>query len=155
MQGEEILLTAWQSRGVPGGSINTPNAVYVANLRIIFNDPRLFGLRARIVAARYRDISNVWLKRGIFSTEIFLKSRHHSDEVKIPAVDKQMAHEVFSMIQKGIRRELPRQIILEDSISPRIHSSNNALSDLEEIKKLAELKQIKQRKNTSKRSHIF
>jgi hypothetical protein len=140
MQGEEILLTAWQSRGVPGGSISTPNAVYVTNLRIIFKDPRLFGLKARIVDAQYRDISNVWLKRGVFSTEIFLKSRYHSSEVRIPAVDKQMAHEVFSMIQKGIRREHPHQSVLEEKLSPHSTSSNNTLSDLEEIKKLAELK---------------
>jgi hypothetical protein len=143
MPEEEILLTSWQSRGVPGGSISAPNAIYVTNLRIIFKDPRLFGLRARIVDVQYRDISNIWLRRGVFSTEIFLKSRHHSDEIKIPGIDKVMAHQVFSMIQKGIRRELPRQITAEEKSSPRsgIGMSRNDLSELEEIKKLSELKQ--------------
>jgi Bacterial PH domain/Short C-terminal domain len=158
MPEEEILLTAWQSRGVPGGSISTPNAIYVTNIRIIFKNPRLFGWKANIVDVHYRDISNIWLKRGVFSTEIFLKSRHHSDQVKLPGVDKQMANQVFSMIQKGVRRELPRQIFAEDKSNPQTSSSRNDLSNLEEIKKLAELKQtgaITEEEFMQMKSHIL
>jgi len=54
----------------------------------------------------FKDISNVRLKRGVFSTEIYLKSRFLSDEIRLPAVDKNIAKQVIAMIQKGIRREL-------------------------------------------------
>jgi hypothetical protein len=37
LEKEEILLSASQNRAVPGGSINTPNAIYVTNMRVILN----------------------------------------------------------------------------------------------------------------------
>ena len=81
MYEEEILLTATQAKGVPGGSI-TPNSIYVTNIRVIFKNPKLFGLKADIVDANYKDISNVRLKRGVFSTEVYLKTRNRADEIK-------------------------------------------------------------------------
>jgi len=139
---EEVLLVASQSRGVPGGSISTPNKIYVTNRRVIFKDPKWFGLKANIIDVSYKDVSNIRLKRGIFSTEIFLKSRFLSDQVKLPAVDKQMAQQVNAMIQRGIRGELPRQIITEDKNAPVLENKPKAdMSALQEIEKLADLKQ--------------
>ena len=41
---ELILINAEQSRMMPGGSIATPNSIYVTNKRIIFRNPRMWGL---------------------------------------------------------------------------------------------------------------
>jgi hypothetical protein len=49
-------------------SINTPNSIYVTNIRVIFKNPKLFG-KADIIDANYRDISNVRLKHGVFSKD--------------------------------------------------------------------------------------
>jgi hypothetical protein len=38
---EQILINAEQSRMMPGGSIATPNSIYVTNKRIIFRNPRM------------------------------------------------------------------------------------------------------------------
>jgi len=38
MEDEEILVSASQNRIVPGGSISTPDAIYVTNRRVIFRD---------------------------------------------------------------------------------------------------------------------
>ena len=43
-EGEQILVNADQSRMMPGGSIATPNSIYVTNKRIIFRNPRMRGL---------------------------------------------------------------------------------------------------------------
>jgi hypothetical protein len=138
--GEEVLLVASQARGVPGGSLTTPNKIYVTNMRVLFKDPKFFGLKANIIDVSYKDVSNIRLKRGVFSTEIFLKSRFLSDEVFLPAVDKKIAQQVSSMIQKGIRGELPRQMSTEGINSPTVQA--RASSDpLEELEKLGELKQ--------------
>jgi hypothetical protein len=137
--GEEVLLTASQARGVPGGSISTPNKIYVTNMRVLFKDPKLFGLKANIVDVSYKDISNVRLKRGVFSTEIFLKSRFLSDEVSLPAVDKQIAQQLMGMIQKGVRGELPRQVTAEGkNTSVEARSPSDPIKELE---KIGELKQ--------------
>jgi hypothetical protein len=136
---EEILLVASQARGVPGGSLTTPNKVYVTNMRVLFKDPKFFGLKATIIDVSYKDISNIRLKRGVFSTEIFLKSRFLSEEVTLPAVDKRIAQQVNTMIQKGIRGELPRQETAEDNNAPTIQP--RAKSDpMKELEKLGELK---------------
>lgn len=140
MPGEEVLLVASQSRGVPGGSLTTPNKIHVTNMRVLFKDPKLFGLKADIVDLSYKDISNIRMKRGLFSTEIFLKSRFLSDEVRLPAVDKQIAQQLNAMIQKGIRGELPRQINTEVKNTP-FEKTKEVPDPLKELERLGELKQ--------------
>ena len=66
-------------------------------------------MKAEIVDFNYEDISYTRLKRGVFSSEIYLKARYHSDEVKLPAVSKQVGTQLHAMIQKGIRGELAGQ----------------------------------------------
>jgi len=139
--GEEVLLVAAQARGVPGGSLTTPNKVYITNMRVLFKDPKFFGLKANIVDVSYKDISNVRLKRGVFSTEIYLKSRFLSDEVSLPAVDKQVAQQVMAMIQKGVRGELPRQVTAEDKNSPVEARAREASDPIKELEKIGDLKE--------------
>ncbi len=102
MNPEDILLTAKQAKGVPGGSLSTPNSIYVTNAWVIFKNPKLFGLKADMIDVNYRDISKVRLKRGMFSTEIYLNTRNRAEEISLPAVDKQIAQHVINVIQKGI-----------------------------------------------------
>lgn len=147
MEGEEILLTAKQAKGVPGGSISTPNSIYVTNIRVIFKNPKLFGLKADIVDANYRDISNVRLKRGMFSTEIYLKTRNRADEISLPAVDRQIAQNVINLIQKGMLGELPHQSRIERSYY-RGQSNNidrSAEKDDDPYLKLEKLSDLKQK----------
>jgi len=136
LEGEEILMTAEQGRLRPGGSITTPNTIYITNVRLLFKDPRLFGLRANIVDVNYVDISNVRLKRGILSTEIFLKSRFLSDEVRLPAVDKEVAQQVSGMIHKGMRGEFARPADSRDT-----GKSNSPDTPVQKLGRIAELKE--------------
>jgi len=68
--GEEVLLIASQARAKPGGTLSTPNKIYVTNMRVLHKDPKLFGLKADIIDVAFKDISNVEMKRGVFSTQI-------------------------------------------------------------------------------------
>lgn len=141
LPGEEVLLTASQSRAVPGGSISTPNKIYVTNRRVIFKDPKWLGLKANINDVSYNDISNIRLKRGVFSTEIYLKPRFLSDHIKLPAIDKQIAQQVNAMIQQGIRGELPGQIISEERTATVIETRPKKENPVEQLEKLADLRQ--------------
>src|SRR5660397_259608 len=114
-EGEKILIIAEQSRTLPGGSLFTPNTILVTNRRVLFKDPELLGLKANIIDMNYRDISNVRLKRGIFSTEIYLASRFEGKDIVLPAVDKNVAQRVISTIQSGINGDC----LLYTSPSPR------------------------------------
>jgi putative oligomerization/nucleic acid binding protein len=97
------------------------------------------GLKAEIIDIAYKDISNVELKRDVFSTEIHLFSRFHSKTRELPAVDKQTAQQVNVLIQKGIRGELPRQVISEDRNAPT--RAKEITDPLNELERLGELKQ--------------
>ena len=139
MPGEEVILVASQARAKPGGSISTPDKIYVTNMRVLHKNPRLFGLKADIMDAAFKDISNVEMKRGVFSTYIKLSVRFLSKPVELPAVDKQTAQQLNALIQKGIRGELPRQILSEDRNAP---TQAKAPSDpLKELERLGELKE--------------
>jgi hypothetical protein len=106
MPDEEIVLTASQSKLAPGGSISSPDRIYITTNRVLFKDPKIFGLRANIIAIRYEDVATIMLKRGVFSTEILLKPRASLQHIDLPAVSKQVAFQISSLIQKGMRGEL-------------------------------------------------
>ena len=101
--GEEILLVASQSKSMPGGAVSK---IYITSTRVLFKDPKLFGLRAKIMDVSYGDISTVMLRRGMFSTEIYLKPRSSPQKIELPAVDKKVALHASLLIQRGMRGEL-------------------------------------------------
>ena len=101
-EGEQIVINADQSRMMPGGSIATPNSIYVTNKRIIFRNPRMWGLKVDLMDYAYSDLANVELHKGIFTTAIELTPRFNSEKVKLPAVSKEIAEELFGAIRKGM-----------------------------------------------------
>lgn len=134
MTGEQVLLVASQARALPGGTITTPNKIYVTNMRVIHRDPKLLNLSAKIIDVAYRDIANINLKRGLFSTAIFLHPRFHSLPVDLPAVDKQVAQQIMTLIQKGMRGELPGQVLTEDRNAPvQAREPKDPLKELEKL----------------------
>jgi len=141
LPGEEVLLVAEQSRLAPGGSFTTPNKIYVTNRRVLFRNPRLLGLRADINDFSYDDISNVRLHRGVFTTEIYLKSRFLSDEVVLPAVDKDTARRLNEYIRLGMRKELPGQIVSERVTAPVAEKAVLIRDPIAEVDRLYSLKE--------------
>ncbi len=142
MEGEEVLFVAKQGRIVPGGSLFTPDSIYVTNRRVIWRNPKLLGLQKDYNDFDYRDISNIRINKGIFSTEISLKSRFLSDQVTLPAVDKNDASQIGAYIQKGMRGELPNQLVTERKTESKVEIVKTAGSEdpMEQLKKLGELK---------------
>jgi hypothetical protein len=144
LPGEQVLLVAEQSRVAPGGSFTTPNKIYVTNRRVIFRNPRLLGLKADLNDFSYQDIANIRMHRGVFSTEIYLKSRFLSDEVVLPAVDKDTARRVNEYIRKGMMNQLPGQVISERATAPAVEAppapvaTRDPLADLERLHNLKE-----------------
>lgn len=141
LPGEQVLLVAEQSRVALGGSFTTPNKIYLTNRRLIFRNPQLLGLKADLNDFSYQDIANIRMRRGVFSTEIFLKSRFLSDEVVLPAVDKDTARRVNEYIRKGMMNQLPGQVISERATMPIVESpaaTKDPLADLERLRSLKE-----------------
>ncbi len=147
MPKEEILLVASQSKVAPGGSISAPDKIYITTSRVLFKDPKMFGLRANIIAVKYEEIATVMLKRGVFSTEILLKPRASFQHIDLPAVDKQVALQVSSLIQKGMRGELasrkaaaPKQGPHHPEPAMRLELEKPKLDTLDRLERLALMK---------------
>jgi len=141
MDEEEILFIARQSRVRPGGSLVTPNSVYVTNRRVLWRNPKFLGLKKDYVDVDYRDISNIRLKKGVFSTKILLKSRFLSEEIELPAINKKDAAQIGAYIQKGMRGELPNQLITERRTELKYEPVKKLEEDsLQQLEKLGKLK---------------
>lgn len=98
-------------------------------------------MRAEINDFSYEDISNIRLRRGVFSTEIYLKSRFLSDEVVLPAVDKDTASRLNEYIRMGMRKELPRQVISERATAPVVEKPVAIRDPIAEVERLYGLKE--------------
>lgn len=99
---EEVLYAAQQSRVKKGGSFTTPAKVYVTNYRIIFRDPSMLGLKKFVNDYHFKDISNVRMRKGVLSTEVYLNSRFESDEVVISGLSHEDAEIIVRLIRNGI-----------------------------------------------------
>ncbi|KYC53437.1 MAG: hypothetical protein AMQ74_00390 [Candidatus Methanofastidiosum methylothiophilum] len=102
LSSEEVLYSAQQSRVKKGGSFTTPAKIYITNYRIIFRDPSMLGLKKFANDYHFKDISNVRMKKGVLSTEVYLNSRFESDEVIISGLSHEDAEIVVRLIRNGI-----------------------------------------------------
>lgn len=102
LSSEEVLYSAQQSRVKKGGSFTTPAKIYITNYRIIFRDPSMLGLKKFVNDYHFKDISNVRMKKGVLSTEVYLNSRFESDEVIISGLSHEDAEIVVRLIRNGI-----------------------------------------------------
>ena len=102
LESEEVLFAAQQSRIKRGGSFTTPAKIYITNYRVIFRDPSMLGLKKFVNDYHFKDISNVRMKKGVLSTEIYLNSRFESDEVIISGLSHSDSEKVVKLIRDGI-----------------------------------------------------
>ena len=123
---------------MPGGSIATPNSIYVTNKRIIFRNPRMWGLKVDLMDYAYEDLANVELHRGIFTTAIELTPRFNSEKVKLPAVSKEVAEELFGAIRKGMHGDFGLDDVTGDIVVQQQQKPDDPISRLERLSALKE-----------------
>jgi len=155
LERENILLRVKQSRLGPGGSILTPISIYITNIRVIYRRPIWCGLKSDIIVVNYQDIADIRLKRGIIHTDIFLKSRFHTDDIAVKGTNSNVAEKANALIQQGIRGERNDQHAYRASKQTpnnSYYSSSREESELENIEskmdpvdKLAKLADLKQK----------
>lgn len=154
LEKEQVLLCVTQSRLGPGGSAFTPISIYITNMRVIYRKPIWVGLKSEIIDVNYQDIADIRLKRGIIHTDIFLKSRFHTDEIAVKGTNTHIAEKANAFIQQGIRGEHPGQVMhrqqqwtpnyncYNDSQEERqLEDSESKLDPVDKLTKLADLKQ--------------
>jgi hypothetical protein len=152
---EQVLLRVRQARIGPGGSAVTPISIYITNMRVIYRKPIWVGLKSEIIVVNYQDIADIRLKRGIIHTDLFLKSRFHTDEIAVRGTNTHIAEQANAFIQQGIRGEHPGQVMHRQpqrtpnynyySYSQEERQSEDIESKMDPIDRLTKLAELKQK----------
>jgi len=153
---EEVLYAAQQSRVKKGGSFTTPAKIYVTNYRIIFRDPTILGLKKLINDYHFKDISNVRMKKGVLSTEVYLNSRFESDEIIISGLSHEDAEIVVRLIRNGIYGNFNPKEEYDSNIDLKYYESTKDYEDTtEKENKTAETISNLERLNELKKSNVI
>ncbi len=141
--GERILLVARQSRIRPGGSVTTPNIIFVTDRKLIIRNPMMLGLRESIEVVPYTEITSVRLKKGLFSSEVMITAPGLTTELGrffrltrhgvagIPAIPKEKAEEFVDVVKEAIKKAKEAKVMPSAAVAQP--------TPLEELKKLKEL----------------
>lgn len=148
LSGEEVLYSAQQSRVKRGGSFTTPDKIYVTNYRVIYRDPSMLGLKKYINDYHFKDISNVRMKKGVLSTEIYLNSRFESDEVVISGLSHEDAEIVVRLIRNGIYGNFPEKEPYYSDVDERFNEMANEKGSEDNLFYKNQLKS-REKKNTN------
>ena len=100
MENEHVIVSGSQSRIFPGGSLLTPDSLYVTDFRVIYRNPSMLGIKKDWQDFYYIDLANVKIHKGLFTSEIELISRFNGESTMLPAMKKKIAEEMFHMIQR-------------------------------------------------------
>jgi hypothetical protein len=127
---ERVQFIARQSKHRPGGSITTPDTIFVTNKRIVIRDPSLLGVRENIVSVSYDKITLIELERGVFSSKIIIRAPGFADEME--AISKKAAEQIIQYVKNSM-----------DKIKSQSqkHSLEVKESIVDELLKLANLKE--------------
>lgn len=100
---EIVEIIAKQSKFKPGGSVITPDTLFVTNKRIIFRNPTMLGARQTIDVINFSQITSVQLGKGVFSSTI--KFRTYGYQEDIEAIPKDKAEKIVEYIRNVLTKK--------------------------------------------------
>jgi hypothetical protein len=110
----------------------------------------MLGLKKFVNDYHFKDISNVRMKKGVLSTEVYLNSRFESDEVIISGLSHEDAEIVVRLIRNGIygnfnpkedydsdtNLRYPERTNDYDDVSEKESTTEEMISNLERLNEL-------------------
>ena len=126
---EQVQFIARQSRHRPGGSLTTPDTIFVTNKRIVIRDPSLLGVRENIVSVSYDKITSIELEKGVFSSKIIIRAPGFAYEME--AISKIIAEQIHYVKNSMDKLKIESQ---KQSIEVKV-------SIVDDLLKLANLKE--------------
>lgn len=128
---EKVEIIAKQSKHRPGGSMSTPDTIFVTNKRIVIRDPSLFGARENVVSVSYDKITSIELEKGVFSSKILIRSPGFAEDME--SIPKKLAEQIVEYVKNSMEK-----IKIE---AQKIQSLEIKESISDELLKLANLKE--------------
>jgi hypothetical protein len=134
---DEKVLHSFEEASITG-KFGGAESIYVTNKRVFKLKPTTLGLRRIVEDYRYADMANVYMKKGITRSNLYIHMRFLSDDVEIEHIPKEATMEIIKTIQAGIegKFETKEQV----SNKPETNITSNSDDILDQIRKLSELK---------------
>ena len=123
---EIVEIIAKQSKFKPGGSVITPDTLFVTNRRIIIRNPTMLGARQTIDVINFNQITSVQLGNGVFSSTIKLRTYGYQEDIE--AIPKDKAEKIVEYIRNALRNVSEARLVEQSSLA-------------DELSKLAKLKE--------------
>lgn len=137
LENDEKVLHAFEEASITG-KVGGAESIYVTNKRVFKLKPTTLGLRRNVEDYRYVDMANVYMKKGITRSDIYIHMRFLSNDVGIEHIPKEATMEIFKTIQAGIQGKLETKEQVSNKSESNIKSDSDDIMD--KIRKLSELK---------------
>lgn len=95
---EKVEIIARQSKHRPGGSMTTPDTIFVTNKRLVIRDPSLFGARENFVSVTYDKITTIELEKGVFSSKIIIRAPGFAEDME--SIPKKLAEQIVRVCEE-------------------------------------------------------
>lgn len=157
---EQVLLVATQSRIAPGGAATTPNTIFATDRKLVIRNPTLLGLRESVAAIPYEGITSVNVEKGVFSSEVKIAAAGLPSQLNwlaarkgvigIPAVAKDKADKLASIVSDGIRRAKAAAVA-----PPPLAAGPTPMEELKKLKELLDMGAISQQEFEEKKKKLL
>ncbi|MGA8084468.1 MAG: PH domain-containing protein [Candidatus Nitrosopolaris sp.] len=134
-QDENVEIVARQSKFKPGGSALTPDIIFVTNKRVIIRNPTMLGVREKVDAIAFDQITSIQLGKGVFSSTIKLRAYGYQEDIE--AIPKDKAEKIVEYIENAMKNLSAARSVAQSSSTPEQQPSSLA----DELSKLAKLKE--------------
>lgn len=138
--GEIPYVVAKQSRVRPGGSMLSPAAIVATDRRVLFRNPKLFGLRENLKEITYDQIGSVTSGKGIFGSKIAFQTAYFGN-LNIDGLSRDDVHKLVDVIHWHVDA-VKDKAQAQQTVVVQTAAVQQEASAVDKLKKLAELRDM-------------
>ena len=140
LPGEIPYVVAKQSRVRPGGSLTSPAAIVATDRRVLFRNPKLFGLRENLKEITYDQIGSVTSGKGLFGSKITFQTAYFGN-LNIDGLSRDDVHKLVDVVHWHVDA-VKDKAQAQQTVVVQTAAVQQEASAVDKLKKLAELRDM-------------
>jgi hypothetical protein len=140
LPGEIPYVVAKQSRVRPGGSMLSPAAIVATDRRVLFRNPKLFGLKENLKEVTYDQIGSVTAGKGLFGSKITLQTAYFG-ALNIDGLSRDDVHKLVDVVHWHVDA-VKDKAQAQQTVVVQTAAVQQEVSAVDKLKKLAELRDM-------------
>jgi hypothetical protein len=137
LEHDEKVLHSFEEASVTG-KVGGAESIYVTNKRVFKLKPKTLGLGRIVSDYRYVNMANVYMKKGITRSNLYIHMRFLSKDVEIEHIPKETTMKIVKTIQAGMEGKLETKE--QVPTKPETNVTSNSDDIIDQIRKRSELK---------------